>query len=135
MTVYARVQLWIWVSLFMWVVFGWGMYKALAHDVYSDLHSNSGQLCCGGDPTTGDCEPLAFEQFQVNIDGSVTIRSTRYGATVLIDPSKVTWLPVAGSDAPAHWCGKKRGTYAYDGTDQPDPTYWTFCTFIAPGGV
>lgn len=109
--------------------------KAKAHDIYTNLRAPGvGQLCCGGDPVTGDCE--AVDDYEVHIDGSVSLSSRRYGARVLVDAGKVTWLPVpGGEDHPVHWCGKPRGSYAYDGSDQIDPAYWTFCLFVTPGGV
>ena len=109
--------------------------QASAHDVYRELRSPTGQLCCGGDPVTGDCEAV---NYQVNPDGSATFQSRRYGASVLIGASKITWLPVPGGEAfEAHWCGVPRTKVqlAPFTDENPDPTFWTYCAFIAPGGV
>lgn len=112
--------------------------RAHAHDVYTDLRQKNGLLCCGGDPVRGDCEELWEKDFTVNVDQSVTVRSKRYHATILVGADKVVWLPVAGSDAPAHWCGTKRsnivGAPLPDG-DNPDPAWWSYCMFVTPGGV
>lgn len=103
---------------------------AHAHDIYTPLKSPTGQLCCGGD----DCE--AIDDYEVHIDGSVTIHSRRHGASVLVDAGKVTWLPVPGGEQhPVHWCGKPRGIYAFDTPEQPDPAYWTHCLYVSPGGA
>lgn len=111
--------------------------EAGGHDVYTQLRNHVGQLCCGGDPDTGDCEPLEADQFKVLANGDVLVQSRRYNASLLVSSIKVTWLPVAGSAAPAHWCGVPR-TKVYlapVNAENPDPGFWTYCAFIAPGGV
>lgn len=108
---------------------------AAAHDVFNNLRSPTGQLCCGGDPVTGDCEALGPDDYRVGPSG-VVIHSKRYGTTVEIGPDKIVWQGVPGSDAPVHWCGVPRTkTLVPTPTpDNPDPTYYTFCAFISPGG-
>jgi hypothetical protein len=110
-----------------------------AHDIYSTLRdgpTGTGQLCCGGDEKTGDCEAVRYE---INVDGSAIFTSRRYGgASVLIAHDKITWLPVPGGEAnEAHWCGVPRTKVflAPVNNENPDPTFWTYCAFIAPGGV
>lgn len=110
---------------------------ARAHDVYTGLYDRVGQICCGGDPHFGDCEPLREDQVAVHPDGSVTMQSRRYGTSITVGAPKVTWLPVRGSDAPAHWCGVPRTRIELGPVDDenPDPGYWTYCAFVTPGGM
>lgn len=111
---------------------------ANAHDIYTHLREGgvpTGQLCCGGDPNTGDCEAV---RYQMNPDGSATFFSRRYGVSVLIGADKITWMAVPGGEhSEAHWCGKSRQIVSGAPIDDrnPDPAYWTYCAFIAPGGV
>lgn len=123
---------------------------AWAHDVYDGLHSgfdqngeqtfqrHVGNLCCNGDPVTGDCEPL--DDFVALPNGNYMISSKRWQRRVEVNAGKVSWSGVAGSEAMVHWCGKPRDKQAYPGAgsvtpDQPDPDTWTYCFFIVPGGV
>jgi len=46
--------------------------RALGHDIYQGVRSPAGQLCCGGDPVTGDCE--GSYDFRVNARGDVTFK-------------------------------------------------------------
>jgi hypothetical protein len=108
-----------------------------AHDVYTQLRSTTGQLCCGGDPKTGDCEAIGTN-YRIEPDGTAVFSSARYGATVRIGKDKITWLPVPGGEySEAHWCGVPRTkVFLAPVTDEnPDKAYWTYCAFIAPGGV
>lgn len=117
----------------LWVAY---VTQAHAHDVYNQLRSATGQLCCGGDPVTGDCEGIVSPH--ENVDGSATFFSKRYGASVLVAKDKITWLPVpGGEDYEAHWCGVPRAKVplAPVNDDNPDPGFWTYCAFWAPGGV
>jgi hypothetical protein len=107
---------------------------AMAHDIYSNLYSPSGKLCCGGDPVTGDCEAVTY---RMQPTGDVEIQSRRYRSSVLVSRDKITWSSVPGSKDEAHWCGKPRrgmGNWPVQ-SDDPDPNFHTFCAFIAPGGV
>lgn len=126
---------------------------AYPHDVYKGLQKDGSRdpngsysPCCGGDPVTGDCEALDEHQYQVLNNGDVVFSSKRYSAKVTVPRDKVVWLPV--DDKPAHWCGKPRanmstgyspgssGVSTMSPTaEQPDPVYWTYCAFVAPGGV
>jgi hypothetical protein len=108
---------------------------AMAHDIYSNLYSPAGKLCCGGDPVTGDCEAVTY---RMQATGDVEVQSRRYGATVLVSRDKVTWSAVPGSKDEAHWCGKPRASGGPNWpvqSDDPDPSFHTFCAFIAPGGA
>lgn len=110
-----------------------------AHDIYTTLRQGlvpEGQLCCGGDPETGDCE--AISEYRVFEDGAAVFVSRRYGKTVLIGKDKITWQAVPGGTySEAHWCGKPRTIVsgAPITPENPDPELWTYCAFIAPGGV
>jgi hypothetical protein len=109
-----------------------------AHDVYKDVRSKGGQLCCGGDPKTGDCEGV--EQYEILPSGDARIYSNRYGAWILIGKDKITWLPILEEGEvkhPAHYCGVPRTKVflAPFTDDNPDKAYWTYCAFIADGGV
>jgi hypothetical protein len=110
---------------------------AAAHDVYTQLRSTTGQLCCGGDPVTGDCEAIGT-RYKIEPDGDAIFMSSRYHAQVRIAKDKITWLPVpGGEDSEAHWCGVPR-TKVYlapVNAENPDLAFWTYCAFIAPGGV
>lgn len=108
-----------------------------AHDVYTQLRSTSGQLCCGGDPVTGDCEAIG-SRYTIEPGGDAVFVSSRYQARVKIGRDKITWLPVpGGEDSEAHWCGVPRTkvNLAPVTDENPDPSFWTYCAFIAPGGV
>lgn len=110
---------------------------APAHDVYTQLRSTSGQLCCGGDPNTGDCEAIGT-RYTIGPGGDAVFVSSRYHARVQIGRDKITWLPVpGGEDSEAHWCGVPRTkvSLAPVTDENPDPAFWTYCAFIAPGGV
>lgn len=125
---------------FMFLVFLLaGVRAAYPHDVYTGLRGNQGQLCCGGDPVTGDCEPLQWEQVAIHQDGTVTIQSKRYTGSVTVAAEKITWLPVAagpdGIQYPGHWCGVRNTmTSRVEFPDQIDRAFWTYCLFLAPGG-
>lgn len=117
---------------------------AHAHDIYTGLRTGQGTPCCGGDPVTGDCEALDEGQFTVRADGSLLVRSHRYAATVQVAAEKVTWLPLPpgldGKVHPAHWCGVPRAAlqarYPVPVVPyNPDPAFWTYCAFVAPGGA
>lgn len=108
-----------------------------AHDVYTQLRSTTGQLCCGGDPVTGDCEAIGTN-YKIEPDGDAIFESSRYHAQVRIARDKITWLPVpGGEESEAHWCGVPRSKVYLAPVNQenPDTSYWTYCAFIAPGGV
>lgn len=95
-----------------------------AHDIYQGVRSPAGQLCCGGDPVTGDCE--GAWDFKIGPDGDVTFYSQRYKATIVIPGSQVipTQLPDP-ENRPLHWCGKPNGIGGH----------YTICAFVAPGGA
>lgn len=110
---------------------------ALAHDIYNGVYGRGGNLCCGGDPVTGDCEALASDQVHER-NGSVVIDSKRYGHPVLVPQNRIVWggLPGEVPGTAGHWCGKPRAETDSEVDDnQPDPSFRTFCAFIAPGGV
>jgi hypothetical protein len=115
-----------------------------AHDIYRELQTPQGTPCCGGDPVTGDCEPLEESQFTLHPDGSATVRSARYGAAIQVAAARITWLPLPpgrdGRTYPGHWCGapRQQASRVYPAPVvpwNPDPVYWTYCAFIAPGGM
>lgn len=111
---------------------------AYAHDVYQGVYSPSGRLCCGGDPVTGDCEGLADDDIHFNADGSVVMRTHRYGGAVIVPKSEIIWMAIPADKGvhAGHWCGKPRVQAAYPITESdPDPQYHTFCAWISPGGV
>lgn len=103
---------------------------ASPHDIYTGLQRDgsraSSSPCCGD----SDCEPVTYTP---HVDGSVTIYSPRWKASVLVAASKITWIAI--DDKEAHWCGAKKTYLSAAADDQPDPTYYTYCTFISPGGV
>lgn len=113
---------------------------AKAHDIYNRLYEKgepNGRLCCGGDPVTGDCEGIA--NYEVLPNGDALFVTQRYGGkTVRIGKEKIGWMMIPGGEAfEAHWCGVPR-TKVYLAPvqdDNPDTEFWTYCAFIAPGGV
>ena len=124
--------------------FIFGYQQSIAHDIYSDLREDgsndsgdTGQLCCTGDPKTGDCE--AVSEVKVNSDGSAVLFSNRYGRNVLVAPRKVTWITIkGGEESPAHLCGVLRFSMSSQrptNTLQIDPDVFVYCAFIKPGGV
>ncbi len=118
--------------------------QSTAHDIYSELREDgsndsgdTGQLCCTGDPKTGDCE--AVSDVKVNPDGSATLFSNRYGRNVIIASGKVTWTTIkGGEESPAHLCGVLRFSMSSQRPINPlqiDPDVFVYCAFIKPGGV
>ena len=105
-----------------------------AHDIYRDLregYSQTGPLCCGGDPVTGDCEGIGHDNYRITKEGDLILNSRRYKATVRVPADQVVWLQIPDPlNHPVHWCGKPLG-------DPADPAVdWkTFCAFVSPGGV
>lgn len=100
--------------------------RAFAHDIYQGVRSPAGQLCCGGDPVTGDCE--GAWDFKVGPDGAVTFFSERYKATIVVPGEQVIPTQLADPlNRPLHWCGR------------PDPSersgFRTICMFLSPGGA
>lgn len=112
---------------------GW---PAAAHDIYSDLRSNTGVPCCGGE----DCEPVSY---RILPNGDALVSSKRYRATIRVAKERITWTAIPGSRDEAHWCGAPRVSYFGNGVRQPplryppddtDPAFVTTCAFIDPGG-
>lgn len=112
-----------------------------AHDIYTELRSQTGLPCCGGDPRTGDCEPVTYRMLP---NGNALVRSKRYGATIQVARARITWASVPGSRDEAHWCGAPRVSYFGNGIRQPplqyppddtDPRFVTICAYIDPGGT
>lgn len=113
----------------------WSSTEAYPHDVYKGVYGRKGNLCCGGDPQAGDCEALNWDQ--IHTDRGVTIiDSKRYGHPVLVPEDRIVWGGIPGEvpGTAGHWCGIPRVAGATS-PDQPDPSFLTFCAFIAPGGV
>jgi hypothetical protein len=117
-----------------------GAGMACAHDIYKDLRSPQGALCCGGDPRTGDCEPVAYTLLP---SGDVEMFSRRYNARIHVARRRITWAAIPGSHVEAHWCGQRRISYFGTRPEPPpmiyppeegDPDFVTFCAFIDPGG-
>ncbi|WP_460447847.1 hypothetical protein [Alsobacter sp. SYSU BS001988] len=109
----------------------------LAHDVYGDLRSREGNLCCTGDPVRGDCE---WAEYRLLPDGDVEMLSHRHRTWIHVAHQMVVWLPIPGSDRPAHWCGVRRmpvlpGQMSPLTPENPDPRFFTYCAFIDPGGA
>jgi hypothetical protein len=125
-------------------LFRLSMGEAYGHEYYNKLRESydqtTGRLCCGGDPQTGDCEAVAY---QILPNGDAIFFTSRYGQRkVLIAKERIFWMAVPGGEAnEAHWCGKPRSAFPSAGAalpvdaEQPDPEVWTYCAFIAPGGV
>ncbi len=109
---------------------------AAAHDIYDGVRSPTGQLCCGGDPVTGDCEGLADEFIKIQPDGSAMLFSKRYGAWIKIAKDTIVWttIPADKGVHAGHYCGVRRQAQVTT-PDQPDPAFMTYCVFISPGGV
>ena len=109
---------------------------ARGHDIYNNVRDPKGTLCCGGDPVTGDCEGLVDEFIKVQPDGSAVVFSKRYGAWIKIARDMITWMTIPGDNGvhQGHYCGKPRQP-SVPTEDQPDPAYYTYCTFLSPGGV
>lgn len=110
--------------------------KAWPHDVYDGVRSPTGQLCCGGDPVTGDCEGLVDEFIKVQSDGSAVVFSKRYGAWIKIAKDTITLMTIPADKGvhAGHYCGVKRQA-SVPTPDQPDPFFTTYCVFLSPGGV
>lgn len=113
---------------------------AKAHDIYKDLQQpGSSMKCCGGEGPNADCEALDHTQIHEQ-NGSFVIDSKRYGRSVLLGTGRIVWSGIPGEKpgTAGHWCGKPRSVYGLSmetSDDQPDPTVWTFCAWINPGGV
>ena len=121
-----------------------------AHDQYVGLQPDGStgttSPCCGN----RDCEGIAWDDVRIHPDGSASLYSKRWGRSVLVAAVHITPVGLPPNDKgevfPAHWCGDKRSPQytPHEGgvtdpsprpEDQPDPTLWTYCAFIAPGGA
>jgi hypothetical protein len=118
-----------------------GGQSASGHDIYMELRSKQGLPCCGGDPKTGDCEPVTYS---ILPNGDALIVSKRYRARIRVAQARITWSAVPGSRDEAHWCGVPRKHYYGTGRNAPalmwppdetDPDFVTLCAFIDPGGT
>ena len=112
-----------------------------AHDIYSGVHGKTGQLCCGGDPVTGDCAPT---QWALR-DGRYFLRS-REGHWIEIPAERIDFLPVPGDEKYdeiphlAHLCYREaretdsalNGERLFSGEGQ---TIFLYCAFIKPGSL
>ena len=103
---------------------------AAAHDVYHGLlNPYTGQLCCGGDPETGDCEGIPERYFMIRPTGDALLYSKRYGVWVLVPREKVMEKHVQDADGNVHhWCGKPAITGNVNGE------MITICLFVPPSG-
>lgn len=126
------------VALALCVVLAQG---ALAHDIYGGVYVGSVPCCGGGEGAGADCEPLAYDQIHEK-NGVFVIDSKRYGAPILLPSDRIQWggLPGEVPGTAGHYCGRPRSSNAqYYGsapTDaQPDPSFWTYCVWLNPGGV
>jgi len=113
-----------------------GAQYARAHDIYDGVRSPTGQLCCGGDPVTGDCEGLVDEFIKIQRDGTAVVYSKRYGAWIKVAKETITWMTIPADKGvhAGHYCGKPR-TPSVPTADQIDPAFMTYCLFLSPGGV
>ncbi|WP_146140228.1 hypothetical protein [Alsobacter soli] len=106
---------------------------AQSHDIYNGLKDPAGRLCCGGDPVTGDCEPVEYRMLP---NGDALMDSRRYGRSVLVAHDKIIWMAVPGAEeVEAHWCGRPYASSGYH-TGEPlqiDQNFYTLCAFIRPG--
>lgn len=114
---------------------------AYAHDVFRSERMLSketllptGPSCCGGEPTTGDCEHLAPDQIKIEPGGGMRIYSKRYNSWVevardIIQTKRITGAPDWAAGA---WCGVH---YQPDNDDpfQADRDFRTYCAMLAPG--
>ncbi len=107
--------------------------NADAHDIYTGVHGNNGQLCCGGN----DC---AATQYREN--GGRFEFLTRESEWIEIPEERITFLPIPG-DPPtdnahhAHLCYRP----ATD-VDRLGPAagnvfedIFLYCAFIPPGAI
>jgi hypothetical protein len=60
---------------------------AIAHDIYTGVHGQNGQLCCGG----GDCAPTVYRE-----RGGTFEFLTREREWVAIPQERITFLPIPG---------------------------------------
>lgn len=136
----VRIAIWVAVIIMLYVValIAVTASPVRAHDIYKDL-TQPGRpdlKCCGGEGPNADCE--ALDHTQIHERGGVfVIDSKRWGTSVLVSPGRIVFSGVPGEKpgTAGHWCGKPRGIAVETNDDQPDPTIWTYCAYIAPGGV
>ena len=122
---------------------------ACAHDIYSHVFGKGGQLCCGGDPVTGDCAPVIAQ-----IEGDYVVYFIHPGrirqsykempdVRVRVPISFVTFLPIAGQEqqedvpmpgpgqAIGHFCGRPATFTAANVFDG----WLVYCAFLDPGAT
>ncbi len=142
-------------ELWSWIVFGlavlailWlGVFQpAHAHDIYSGVHGKTGNLCCGGDPITGDCTPAparargGFIEFIIHPPSIRKSYSGMADITISVPDSEVTFLPIPGEEkqslppAPVgyvygHYCGRPSTFSAPNVYNE----WYTYCSFYPPG--
>ncbi len=109
------------------------MANVKAHDIYTGVHGNNGQLCCGGN----DCAATEYRE-----NGGRFEFLTRESEWIEIPEERITFLPIPG-DPPtdnshrAHLCyrtatdvdrlGPAAGN-VFDGI-------FLYCAFIPPGAI
>lgn len=104
-----------------------------AHEIYTGVRGNGGQLCCGGD----DCAATIYREA-----GNEYEFLTRERVWVKIPVDRITFLPIPG-DPPsddshhAHLCYRQatnadsagaQGINVFDGI-------YLYCAFIPPGAI
>ncbi len=114
-------------------------HHAKAHDIYNGVRDHRNVLCCGGDPVTGDCEALEAEQIVYRAGQNPRMYSKRYQAWITVSQDIVLPTAIPGDKGAAgHYCGVPRSGALLTSpvtADQPDPLFWTYCAFVAPGGA
>ena len=130
---------WILAIMFAVVCFDAWLSKAYPHDIYHGVRDHRNVLCCGGDPVTGDCEALEADQIVYRVGQNPRMFSRRYQAWITVSQDIVLPTAIPGDKGAAgHYCGVRRvGALLTSPTtpEQPDPMFWTYCAFVAPGGV
>lgn len=106
---------------------------ASAHDIYTGVHGNNGQLCCGGN----DCAATSFRE-----RGGQYEFLTREREWIAIPQERITFLPIPG-DPPnddshrAHLCYRSatEGDRFGPASDNVFDTIFLYCAFIPPGSI
>lgn len=115
---------------------GVGVAPAASHEIYTDLHSKTGTLCCGG----SDCGATTYRE-----RGDAYEFLTREGHWIRIPQERIQFIPIpgdehVGQDHLAHLCYRAAGVATYDATSgnvfgDGDQSIYLYCAFIPPGAT
>ena len=132
----AILQLVLVALLAILIAFAAGTKQAHSHDIYTGVHGKDNQLCCGGDPVTGDCRETTYRMSKGHY-----LFMKRDGTEVDVPESMITFLPVPGEDTSktngAHLCYRQKmdTDVLSQRSDHIIGDIFLYCAFINPGSI